>query len=1059
MPIKQPTNRQGGNATLMSQAPARNASVKPVQHRLLVPLAFTMLVLVGGLDAVLLNVYHGDLNQTSQLVLNEAAIRVEESLAEQSENLEAIESVLIREEDLIVALRAQDRGALLNGYEPLFAELRAKYGITHFYFHRPDRVNLLRLHQPDRNEDLIGRFTLREAERTRNSVSGIELGPMGTFTLRAVTPVLDDGNLLGYIELGKEIEDILEDAHSAQGIEIAATINKTFVQREAWEEGMKMLGREGDWDRFPSEAVIYSSMDYFPETVGRLVGRKAQQDDIETNLVIDDKPWHALVTPLIDASGAVVGELIAMRDVSEGTTRFHRLIIASSSAAMLLVSALVVILYLALRRVDRIIVAQESLHRALVESSPDSISVLNRDMNVQTVNRVLTGRLKEDVIGHSALSFVSPEHEHALKAAFDQAFETGDLSEVETSLRQADGVHFFLHRLSPLEVATEQRVVLITTDITERKRVEKQIERYNEELEGQKEELQAQHDEIISVNASLEEAFQRADTATRAKSEFLANMSHEIRTPMTAILGFAENMLDTHQSESEKLSCVHTIRRNGEFLLGLINDILDLSKIEAGKMTVECRECQPCRIVAEVASLMRVRADGKGLPFEIEYTGSIPETIRTDPTRLRQILINLLGNAIKFTETGAVRLFTRLVDDGNAPFLQFDVTDTGRGMSDEQVAKLFQPFMQADTSTTRKFGGTGLGLTISKRFAELLGGEITVVDSELGVGTTVRATVSTGPLDSVAILEDPMSATVVDDVANTVVKIAPSDLHGLRILLAEDGPDNQRLIAFVLKKAGANVTVKENGKLAVDAALDAMNGRREADPQHPFDLILMDMQMPVMDGYEATGQLRQKGYTGPIIALTAHAMDGDRDKCIKAGCDDYATKPIDRNTLIDLILRRIQGSQPQAVAVQTEMPERPALHGCRILLAEDNTTNQVLVVGILEKAGAEITAVKDGRLALDASLAAQDDDNPFDIILMDIQMPLMGGDEATTLLREKGYTGKIIAFTAETTNGDRQRFFNMGFDDSACKPINRTKLIETIQRQLVGAAGTVVSQA
>ncbi len=405
--------------------------------------------------------------------------------------------------------------------------------------------------------------------------------------------------------------------------------------------------------------------------------------------------------------------------------------------------------------------------------------------------------------------------------------------------------------------------------------------------------IKTDHDTIAEMNIKLDEAKQQAEFASQSKSEFLANMSHEIRTPMTAILGFAETLLEPDLVESDRFSAIHTIRSNGEYLLGIIGDILDLSKVEAGKMTVERIACSPCKLVAEVASLMRVRAKAKGLPFEIDYVGSLPETIRTDPTRLRQILINLIGNAIKFTETGGVRLITHLVDNGGEPLIQFDVVDTGIGMTDEQVAGLFQPFSQADSSTTRRFGGTGLGLTISKRFAELLDGDITVVDSGEGVGTRFRATAATGPLEGVQMIENPMEATTVaNEIVEHAARIDQTDLQGCSILLAEDGPDNQRLISHILKKAGANVTVKENGKLGSEAALEAL------EEGNPFDVILMDIQMPVMDGYQATRLLRRKGYAGPIIALTAHSMDSDREKCIKAGCDDYATKPIDRRKLI-----------------------------------------------------------------------------------------------------------------------------------------------------------------
>ncbi len=419
-------------------------------------------------------------------------------------------------------------------------------------------------------------------------------------------------------------------------------------------------------------------------------------------------------------------------------------------------------------------------------------------------------------------------------------------------------------------------------------------------------------EDLIEARKRAEEYAEQAESASRAKSEFLANMSHEIRTPMTAILGFAEVLLevgDLEKAPPERVEAVRTIKRNGEYLLNLINDILDLSKIEAGKLTVERISCSPFEVVAEVESLIRVRSIGKGLDLRVEYEGAIPETIQSDPTRLRQILINLLSNAVKFTETGHVDLITRLAKrpDGR-PALEFDVVDTGLGMTTEQAARLFKPFSQADASTTRQFGGTGLGLSISKRLAEILGGEVGLVETRLGVGSRFRLTVATGPLDGVRILERPDEVHRIKpvDPGETAAEVGRLEC---RILLAEDGPDNQRLIAHVLKKAGAKVTVVENGKLAVEAALAATCRTREGDSAPPFDLILMDMQMPVMDGYTATASLRERGYAGPIVALTAHAMDNERQKCLDAGCDDYATKPIDRQKLIETIRHSVSESQ------------------------------------------------------------------------------------------------------------------------------------------------------
>ena len=426
------------------------------------------------------------------------------------------------------------------------------------------------------------------------------------------------------------------------------------------------------------------------------------------------------------------------------------------------------------------------------------------------------------------------------------------------------------------------------------------------------------------LQRSLTAARHAAEEADRTKSAFLANMSHEIRSPMTAILGYADLLGDAHL-DPEAHESVRIIKRNGEHLLTIINDILDISKIEAGKMGVELIETDPVAIVSDVVDLMRERAESKGLRLEVEFRNKIPETIHNDPTRLRQILLNLVGNAIKFTDEGHVRIVTQLVkgtetgtgEEDGKPMLRLDVLDTGIGMSPEQMASLFQPFTQADSTTTRKFGGTGLGLVISRRLTELLGGHLTCTSTP-GKGSCFTATIDPGDLSGVRMIdpsvEELAQAGRVGERANTKSRVTLSG----RILLAEDGPDNQRLISHILRKAGAEVEVAGDGRIAVDAVMAA------EEQGKPFDLILMDVQMPVLDGYAATRELRERGCRTPIVALTAHAMDGHREQSVEAGCDGYITKPIDRGSLIEQAHRymswAMRADEPARSNTKDDMP-------------------------------------------------------------------------------------------------------------------------------------------
>ncbi|HRQ76900.1 MAG TPA: ATP-binding protein [Phycisphaerales bacterium] len=406
---------------------------------------------------------------------------------------------------------------------------------------------------------------------------------------------------------------------------------------------------------------------------------------------------------------------------------------------------------------------------------------------------------------------------------------------------------------------------------------------------------------VIERTAELERAKVAAEAAMRTKSEFLANMSHEIRTPMTAILGYTELLDDADLPDAERRESVQTIRRNGEHLLSVLNDILDLSKIEAGRMTMTPAPCSPCQIVAQIAALMRVRAANKNLTMDVEYMFPVPEAIRSDALRVRQILMNLVGNAIKFTERGGVRLVVRFDNAGDSSLIHFDVEDTGIGMSEAQARNLFQPFSQVDTSAARRFGGTGLGLTISRRLAELLGGRITF-RSEPHIGSVFTLSVPATRVEGARMIDHP---TEVFAGPTDVKEEAACTMHG-RVLLAEDGPDNQRLIAFLLRKAGLEVDIAANGRIAVDMVQAS---------ETPYDLIVMDMQMPEMDGYQATMTLRREGCRSPIVALTAHSMAGDYEKCINAGCDDYATKPVNRVSLLRTLKAHLEKGRQAVTSV------------------------------------------------------------------------------------------------------------------------------------------------
>ncbi|MDM8564669.1 ATP-binding protein [Candidatus Halobeggiatoa sp. HSG11] len=848
-----------------------------ITKQILIPLSVALLILLAISIFSIYKLQQHNLNQKTAMHIEDVEQLFHMKLDEDAKILESQINLLQLNKNLQTAYQAKDRDKLLQHALPFFNAIRIKYQVTHFYFIELDKVCFLRVHNYPRYGDVIPRFTLANVISKDKPEYGIELGKFGTFTLRFVYPWRINGELVGYIELGKEIEHITAAIKQILNVELFFMVKKSFLNRTNWEEGLRMVGSSGDWEQFSELVVIDKTMPLIPSDIrdfveNILLDPKHEHISAIYDFFINGKNYRGSLLPILDVNNREICEVLVLNDVSEYKKTLQILLAALIILSIFIGGGLLRFFYLFISRVETEL---KKAHNDLIVTEKVKTKLAKEKIQQQ-------GEFLQHIINSLDHPFFVVDVNNYQIQISNSA--TKNVQSQTTCYKLVHKEDKPCEKNCPIETVKKTKKPFVTEHL----HFDENGNTINAEIHGfpifdkagnvvQMIEYCLDITERKQTELALKQAKEQADDANRAKSEFLANMSHEIRTPMNAVLGFSD-ILANKITDSKQKGYINSIQTAGKNLLSLIDDILDLSKIEAGRLKIQYETTSLDYIFKELQQFFALKIVENNLKFILDIDATIPSVLTLDGVRLRQVLVNLIGNAIKFTETGYIKLTAKKIftTSDNVDLL-ITVEDSGIGIPSDQQEIIFKSFCQQDGQNNRQYEGTGLGLTISKRLVEMMNGQISVTSTQ-GKGSCFAIT-----LRKINIATPTVNK--VDDNSNSDNIV----FDGSIILVVDDIESNRNLITEYLSSINLKVVGAENGQKALFYA----------EKYNPA-LILMDLKMPGIDGYETTKYLKTNANTSkiPIVALTASVTSDEQNKINNYGFDGFLSKPVNISTLL-----------------------------------------------------------------------------------------------------------------------------------------------------------------